>query len=268
MKELLVRAMSGAVYVALVLGAAWMGQAATALLFLPITAIAAAEWHRLVWKDHGDGPPLVSSVVVAVIAYAAWAGAPWFPEPHFHWSIGIVLLTLTIAIVSGLLMATTRPAAHIGHHLSMTFLLAFPMACASFMAAEGAILIGFMLLLWTNDTGAYLVGKAIGRHKLMPRVSPGKTWEGFLGGLILSLGTAWAIHLWIDLELDGRTWLVAAIAVSITATIGDLFESAMKRAAGVKDSGTLMPGHGGALDRFDGYLLAAPTMVLIAYLLH
>ena len=264
MKELLTRTLSGAVYVTLVLGAAWLGYEATALLFLPIAGMAALELHRLLWKDRVGGPPMIITISLAMITYAAWAGVLRFPDPHFPFAIAITFGALLLAYILLLRSGTSAPGAVMGHHLITVFYIAVPMACASWMATDGHILIGFMLLLWTNDTGAYLVGKAIGRTKLMPKVSPGKTWEGFLGGLILSIAVAWAIAKHLDSELPGRTWLIASVVVTITATLGDLLESAMKRAAGVKDSGTIMPGHGGVLDRFDGYLLAAPAMVLLA----
>ncbi len=258
------RTLSGAVYVALVLGAAWSGFEATAMLFLPITGLVAWELHRLLWKDRDSGPHVITSVALALVTYAVWACVLRFPDPHFQYALAITFFALGVAAVLVLRTGTTTPGAVMGHHLCTAFYVALPMACASWMATEGHILIGFMLLLWTNDTGAYLVGKAIGRTKLMPKVSPGKTWEGFLGGLILSIAVAWAIAKYIDTELPGRTWLIASLVVTITSTIGDLMESAIKRAAGVKDSGTIMPGHGGVLDRFDGYLLAAPAMVLLA----
>lgn len=262
MKELLVRASSGAVYVALVLGAAWLGPMAIGILFLPITCMAAWEWHRLVSKNDGASGrwPMLA---MAAISYAAIACAFRFPDPHLPYTVAIVLATLVLCFVVLLRTGTTAPGNHVGQYLSMVALIAVPMACAPLLTLIDAdVFIGFMLLLWANDTGAYLVGKSVGRTKLMPKVSPGKTWEGLLGGVIAALASAWAIGTYMDHELSGRTWLVGAVVVSITATIGDLLESALKRAAGVKDSGTIMPGHGGVLDRFDGYLLAAPAMLM------
>lgn len=268
MKELLVRALSGAVYVALVLGAAWLGPLATCILFFPLTGVAAWEWHRLVWREREGAPGPALSITIAAVSYLAWVGVLLLPEPHLPYSVGIVLGLLLLSFALLLRSGTTAPGAVMGHNLSMALLVAMPMACAPILAKMDArIFIGFMLLLWANDTGAYLVGKAIGRNKLLPRVSPGKTWEGLLGGVIATLASAWAIGSYMDHELGGRTWLVGAVVVSVTATIGDLLESAMKRAAGVKDSGTVMPGHGGVLDRFDGYLLAAPAMLLTILLL-
>lgn len=267
MKEIAIRAASGAVYAALVIGAAWLGQQATAWLFLVFAGMAAREWHRLHWRGRESAPPMVIGIALTVACYAAWAWLFEFPDPHFPVAIAIVIGAMLIAFVAVLRAARTAIATAIGQLAVSVLLIALPMACAPFMAMEGNILIGFMLLLWANDTGAYLLGRAIGRTKLMPSVSPGKTVEGLLGGFVLTMVAAWVVASWIDHALEPSTWLIAAPFITVSATIGDLLESAMKRAAGVKDSGTIMPGHGGVLDRFDGYLLAAPVMVVIALVL-
>ena len=116
-----------------------------------------------------------------------------------------------------------------------------------------------ILLVWATDIGAYLIGRQFGRHLLAPQVSPKKTIEGSLGGLLL--GSAVAIVFWYI--VGGATWITyifLAFIISISAQIGDLFESALKRSAGVKDSGKLIPGHGGILDRFDSLIFALPLV--------
>ncbi|MBK7384949.1 MAG: phosphatidate cytidylyltransferase [Flavobacteriales bacterium] len=268
MKELGLRALSGAVYVALVLGAAWLGTEATALLFLPITVMAALELRRLQWADASAAIPAIQTGALAVIAYGAWVSTIFFfPAPEFPKAIAVILLALLAFVVILLRSGRSDPATRFGHLLAVVVYITVPMACAVWMVAiDPMLFIGFMLLLWTNDTGAYLVGKSIGRNKLMPKVSPGKTWEGLLGGMALTALVAWSLITYGGVG-PVKEWMIASVVVSITATIGDLLESAMKRAAGVKDSGKLLPGHGGALDRFDGYLLAAPAMLLVVHLL-
>jgi phosphatidate cytidylyltransferase len=118
---------------------------------------------------------------------------------------------------------------------------------------------GFFILLWTSDTGAYLAGKNFGRTKLFERISPKKTVEGSLGGLILSLGVAYGISFWFD-DVTRIDWMVIALLIVVFGTFGDLFESLLKRNLMIKDSGTLLPGHGGVLDRFDGLFLAVPAV--------
>ncbi len=117
------------------------------------------------------------------------------------------------------------------------------------------------VLAWSVDTGAYFAGKALGRTRLAPRVSPGKTWEGVAGGmcagLAVGVGIAWALDLG-----PLRQWAVVALALSVVAVFGDLFESVVKRASGAKDSGTLLPGHGGVLDRIDSTIAVVPVFAL------
>ncbi|HMR19322.1 MAG TPA: phosphatidate cytidylyltransferase [Sphingobacterium sp.] len=121
--------------------------------------------------------------------------------------------------------------------------------------------LGFLIILWSNDTGAYLAGKSFGKHKLFERISPNKTWEGFVGGVILALVVAINLERYFG-GLEKWQWAGIAILIGIFGTMGDLVESMLKRSLGVKDSGNILPGHGGLMDRFDGLLLAAPLVFL------
>jgi CDP-diglyceride synthetase len=125
-----------------------------------------------------------------------------------------------------------------------------------------------MLPTWAADVSAYVVGSLIGRRKLAPRISPGKTWEGTIAGLLAAAAVAWFVAAEIfSPSLPAETIIFVALASGPAALMGDLLESALKRAAGVKDSGTLFPGHGGVLDRIDSLLLVSPVVAaaLIAY---
>jgi phosphatidate cytidylyltransferase len=127
--------------------------------------------------------------------------------------------------------------------------------------------LGIILLIWASDVCAYLVGSFIGKHKLYERISPGKTWEGTVGSAILTIGCAFVIAHWFP-ELDLKHWIVISLLVCVFGTIGDLVESMMKRQAGVKDSGKIMPGHGGILDRFDSLLFVSPFVYAYLTFIH
>jgi phosphatidate cytidylyltransferase len=126
------------------------------------------------------------------------------------------------------------------------------------------IILGYFFLLWTSDTGAYLVGISIGRHPLFARVSPKKSWEGFIGGVTLTIGIAFLISHYFTFFAPVQ-WLVIAAIISIFGVLGDLIESMLKRSLQIKDSGNILPGHGGILDRFDSVIFSAP--LVFVYLL-
>ena len=130
------------------------------------------------------------------------------------------------------------------------------------------LITGIFILVWVNDTFAYIVGRLIGRTKLFPTVSPKKTIEGSFGGLFFSLIAAYFISKYVNI-LSGKDWMILALVIVIMGSLGDLLESKFKRIAGVKDSGAILPGHGGILDRLDSLVYAAPfaylTLNLIKY---
>lgn len=127
------------------------------------------------------------------------------------------------------------------------------------------LMLAFFAFIWINDTGAFVVGVTFGKHRLFERISPKKSWEGFFGGLFFAMVAGYVASLFSP-TISTIQWVGLALVVSTTATLGDLCESLLKRTLNVKDSGTLLPGHGGMLDRFDSVLLAAPAAVIyLAY---
>jgi phosphatidate cytidylyltransferase len=129
------------------------------------------------------------------------------------------------------------------------------------------IVIGILLILWANDTGAYLVGSSLGKHKLFQRISPHKSWEGVLGGAALALVVSYIIADYFGIT-SLNTWLGINSIIVVAGTYGDLVESMLKRSLQVKDSGGMIPGHGGLLDRFDSFLLAMPCITALIKLLY
>lgn len=267
MRELGLRAMTGAVYVALTVGAAWAGPFTTLLLFLPVCVIAMREMH-LLYGGAEDGLPVIWSMLLGATIYIAVAMGVFDTDWHMGYAAAVGFLMMLITIAWSLLRGQHEPAQALGGTLVGLLLVAVPFgSIAHFFSFGPWMFIGFMALLWTNDTGAYLVGRTIGRTKLLPSVSPKKTVEGLLGGIALTLLVAWLFARYND-ALSRQEWLTVGLIVSVTATLGDLMESAFKRARGVKDSGKVLPGHGGILDRFDGFLLAVPAVLLYLHLVH
>lgn len=265
MSELVKRAITGAVYVLLTLGAAWSGPVTTTLLFLPVCILAAGELHRLVDdKAHprpGTWPMLAGALVFLSLALSAivYRATPMLPAT-------VIMLVLLVGVAELLWTPGVSPLRAMGSLLLTIFLVGLPFGLIPVLMQGGPeLFVGFMLLLWTNDTGAYLVGRTWGRTGLLRRVSPKKTLEGLIGGILLAMGVglllakAWPV-------LDPTAWAICALVVAVASTLGDLLESALKREAGVKDSGNILPGHGGILDRFDGFLLAMPAMVITVQL--
>ncbi|MFA4046954.1 phosphatidate cytidylyltransferase [Prevotella sp. PCHR] len=153
--------------------------------------------------------------------------------------------------------------------LSMINVLAFNAAADGSIRFNYIIPLSIFVFLWTNDTGAYCTGSLIGRHKLFPRISPAKSWEGSIGGAVLVMVAAWIVGTCaVDNGADVLTvpqWLGLGLVVVVFGTWGDLVESLFKRTLGIKDSGTILPGHGGMLDRFDSSLMAMPAAVVYLY---
>ncbi len=211
-------------------------------------------WPSLSWPIYSGEIPITILFVSVVFWFITPVLLYFYPEKIAWWrgsafvrfALGILLLTaLWIALIS----------------LRKTAYDSMPM--------KGSWLILFVLLLvWAADTGAYAVGKLFGKHKLAPAVSPGKTWQGFFGGLGLAIVVALVASHWLDIQSRDTTWfLVCCVLTVIASVLGDLLESLTKREAGMKDSGTIFPGHGGMLDRIDSLIAAAPLFAVAALLL-
>jgi phosphatidate cytidylyltransferase len=158
-----------------------------------------------------------------------------------------------------------QPFANLGYTFLGIIYVAVPFALVNelIITSNGyrpRLMIGILLMLWGNDSGAYFAGKFLGKRKLFERISPKKTWEGFFGGLAVSLIVALVCSHFFD-DLGAIQWLITAVIISVTGTLGDLVESLFKRSISIKDSGSIIPGHGGFLDRFDGLLLSMPFIV-------
>lgn len=255
--DLLPRLSSGIIFLALMIGGMVYSPTTATLLFLFIVLIGSREYFLLTgWKG-------ASAWGLAALAALCYLALSLLASPLLL-QIMMALMVICAALGIYRLYASTP----IGKHLAGAhglLLLAAPFAALSQWIDEGylSMALSCFVILWTNDSLAYVTGRAFGKTKLMPEVSPGKTWEGFIGGLLFAGAVSVALgHYWTGLSLQAS--LVVAVIISVLGTAGDLFESRLKRSAGVKDSGNLMPGHGGLLDRFDGILLSIPIVHFIS----
>ena len=268
LKNLIVRTLSGVVLAAVVLGGIVFSQWSFGVLLALLLIVGMLEFYTLAEK-HGTRPQrfvgLIAGMVLFGLNFAfVCDDIQILGSAHRTFGAGMafLLLLLPVMFICELYRRGENPIANIATTLLGVIYVAMPFSLMCYfpiIASEHwspAVMIFFIFIIWANDVFAYLVGMSIGRTKLCERLSPKKSWEGFFGGVIgaVSMGLVAAR------VLDGSyaEWAFLALTASIAGVLGDLVESMFKRAAGVKDSGSLIPGHGGVLDRFDAMLLAAP----------
>lgn len=263
------RAITALVLVAMMVGATlWLPTPALGVFTGVFVLIGAWEWATLSGIANTSVRIGYLALVAAMGVFSFWAVQAWpFVVPPL---MAAVVAWWVLALIDLLRHADVHSGLFAGRILKLSAgLIVLVSAWLSLLILHYRgggpwIAVYVMALVWAADTGAYFVGRAFGRHKLAPMVSPGKTLEGVLGGLAVALGLTLMIsYRVLDLDLSDRTkWLIIAGVAVLFSVLGDLTESRIKRAAGVKDSGTIFPGHGGVLDRIDAFLAAAPVFTL------
>ncbi len=261
--EVATRIASGFVYIVLFIGSILLGEVSTAVFTAIVSGLCSYEFFQMVRRD-GKIPNEILGVIAAIL----------FPIAALGESLFLSALIFLLMLAVGLwyvytprarladVSATVMGPLYTGFMLSAIVLLR-----GAEPGLPGAVLtIGVCASLWVSDSLAYLVGKAFGKHKMAPRISPRKTWEGFAGGVV------GAVAVWAILFATGMFHMslpfsvICGIAVSVLGVFGDLIESRLKRGVGVKDSGKLIPGHGGMLDRCDSLIFGCITAELFLYL--
>lgn len=258
------RTVTGTLFVGAVAGGTLLSEFSFFILLFVINFLCLLEFYELILPDKSWFEKYLGIIAGSVIflmfalIFSADLSLAWyyhiipvillmfivklFEKTHNEFAtlayqiLGIVYVTLPLVMLT-----------KIGFLNSITYSAGLPM--------------GFFLLLWTSDTGAYIAGRSFGHTKLFERISPKKTWEGSIGGLVLSLAVAYLLSYFELFDGVNRIdWLIIALLIVVFGTFGDLFESLLKRNLHIKDSGKILPGHGGVLDRFDGLFLAVPAV--------
>lgn len=268
------RLISGTIYVALIVLVLVLSMVWGLWILLSVFAVAGIiEFNRLT----GVNRPYIFRIVLdcAAAVWLLYATAQY--GMAISHGIGIFLpylLYLLYVVCRSTFLPHQAMLPSLGNSIIGQLYIAVPLALtirltlvvdpfSSMTQYNGLLLLAIFIFIWVNDTGAYLVGSRWGKRRLAPNISPKKSVEGSIGGLILVLLSAVILRLLLFPELSWLRILLIATVVAVFGTIGDLFESSLKRQAGVKDSGKLIPGHGGILDRIDSLLLAVPAVYLL-----
>ncbi|MCI1188585.1 phosphatidate cytidylyltransferase [Hymenobacter sp. DH14] len=301
--NLRLRVIYGLIGAALLLGSVWFSPVTFGLFFAFVQAVMLWEFYRMMraggyapatWigvgaslalfigfaytifiTDYlaatGDVPDVIGSAVI----YQNRMNAEYYGLGLFFRKMLPVIILLTpislILVEMRNWPSVKAPFTNVGITLTGLLYVSLPMILLNLIAVSSKSgydyrrIFALLFLIWASDIGAYAAGKTFGKHKMAPKISPGKTWEGWAGGFVLTLVVGWAVGFMLpDMPLAHR--LVAAGVVAVFAPLGDLAESMLKRSVGVKDSGSIMPGHGGLLDRFDAFLLVLPVLALLQLL--
>lgn len=281
MNNLVKRTLTGVLYVALIVGAVLLGGWWYVALFAIFTLLAVNEFANITNASAG-GENVVTLITDMAGALILFGGITLVNlhmlTPHTSVVIGaafftVYLLYLVVRLVIQLYSHETSPLTNLAYSYMGQLYIALPLGLMSmyYTLPDGtALLLAMFVMIWLSDTGAFCVGSLIGRHKLFPRISPAKTWEGFFGGVIFVVASALVMKFcfgsWF-VETSTLTLCGMGFTVAIFATWGDLVESLIKRTLGVKDSGNLLPGHGGILDRIDSLLLVIPASLIYLVIL-
>lgn len=282
-KNLITRTIVGILFITVMVGGIIWRPDTMILLFATITGMTLWEFYGLV-NDNIDDTHVNRFISTVAGIYMLLAITALQIRLAEGFAIFIpYILTMTYLFISELYMQnknavncwayTALGQFYIALPFSMTSILAFRTADDGIPSYNPLLPLCVFIFLWTNDTGAYCSGSLLGKHKLFPRISPSKTWEGSIGGGLLVLVVAGIVG-WLcdDREITAHPlsimeWLGLGLVTAVFGTWGDLVESLFKRTIGIKDSGNILPGHGGMLDRFDSSLLAIPAAVVYLYTL-
>lgn len=270
------RTITGVLFVAILVGCILFGAISFGILFVIISALTIYEFGQLVNK-HAEGVSVNKTITMLGGAYLFLAIMGFCLNITTSIVFIPYVLLLLYLMISELYLKKENPVLNWAYSMLSQLYIGLPFALLSVLALNNnpqnssvnynSILpLSIFIFLWLSDTGAYCVGSLIGKHRLFERISPKKSWEGSIGGGVVAIGASFILahyFTWMSMW----QWAGLALVVVIFGTWGDLTESLLKRQLHVKDSGTILPGHGGMLDRFDSALMAIPAAVVYIYAL-
>ena len=255
-KSWLIRSLSGIVYVGIIIGCIFWGTIPFSVLAALFGVGAVIEFKKICDGITDNSIPALF-LDAAGIVFLAFS---WLKFPLLGW-ICIYLCRMILELY----LKNDKPIRCLAVSLMSQIYIGIPLACMTLMGKFIGLhfILAIFLMIWINDTGAFVVGSLLGKHRLFERISPKKSWEGFFGGWAFTLLAGWLFaigggYFW-DVKWNVITWLIFATVVTLFSTWGDLVESLIKRNLHIKDSGNVIPGHGGILDRIDSLLLVMPA---------
>ncbi|UOK41282.1 MULTISPECIES: phosphatidate cytidylyltransferase [Flavobacterium] len=266
MHENVTRTISGLLYIVLLVSATLYSEYSFMLLFGLFMLITVSEFSKLIHLRQN------LPILLALVSYILFF---YSPKNNLHTDILLCLAALFVSVnlIADLFSESSIPKTDkMSKYVNLFGYIIIPFVLLMKIPFIGVhfnpkIIIGVFILIWTNDTFAYIVGKLIGKNKLFERISPKKTIEGFIGGLVFTMIGSYILSYFFTF-FTPAIWVCTGLIVGFFGTIGDLIESRFKRKAGVKDSGTIMPGHGGILDRLDSVIFAIPFLYLFYQILN
>lgn len=261
-RKLAIRTLSGLIYCSIIIGCILWGENGVIVLSVFLASLACIEFLSISNKLSTRNIPIAIIDIAGCVALCF----AYYVYPLLIW-----LAIMLIRIITELYIRSENPLRNLSNSLMAQLYIGLPMGLMVALAItiHPAIMLAIFLFLWINDTCAFLVGSLMGRHKMFERISPKKTWEGFFGGLIFTIAFSFIFWMYGNtyfgmnlLHANLFTWIGLAAVVVTFGTWGDLVESMIKRNLHIKDSGNIIPGHGGILDRIDSLLLTIPAVTI------
>ncbi len=271
MSNLIVRAITGALFVTLIIGSVLWNEFFATAVFTGFFVLASMEFFQLFKKSDVITTRWEIGMMITVISFAILLGISYELLPKG--ALYLFIPSIFLLILSELWREKDHALVNIAIYVFGVFYLVLPFFMLIYLNRDDfrsnaanndgpyiPLVAGMFILVWTNDTFAYLSGRLIGKTKLFERISPNKTWEGTIGGILFTLAAGYTISYYTDMG-DILFWMIAAAIVAPCAILGDLMESMIKRSLNIKDTGNILPGHGGILDRFDAAIFTIPFFI-------